>query len=105
MPISRPRCTSRRDASCSVRSQARSYRLLYGHAEAAAPQYDFVRLVDDAAIESAVGATAGTEQLNAGFVDSAPWTERHPWLLWMALAVAVLVLGALAIRTMRSAAG
>ena len=83
----------------------RSYRLLYGHAEAAAPQYDFVRLVDDTAIEAAVGATAGTEQLNAGFVDSAPWTERHPWLLWTALAVAVLVLGALAIRTMRSAAG
>ena len=56
----------------------RSYQLLYGHAEAAAPQYDFVRLVDDTAIEAAVGATAGGEQLNAGFIDSAPWTERHP---------------------------
>ena len=43
-----------------------------------------------------MGATVGTEQLNAGFVDSAPWTERHPWLLWTALAVAVLVLGGLA---------
>src|SRR2546429_192814 len=55
-------------------------------------------------IASAAAAGLGTETPNPGYADPAPWTERHPAVLWVALVVAVAVVGALAIRTLKSAA-
>lgn len=78
-----------------------SYRLLYGNARAKVPQYGIARLMDARAIEAAAEVTLGAEELNRGWIDPAPWTERHEVVLWAALAVAAVVLGYLAIRTLR----
>jgi hypothetical protein len=40
--------------------------------------------------------------VNGGWVDATPWTERHPALVWAAVAIAVLLVGVLAIRTLRA---
>jgi hypothetical protein len=78
-----------------------SYRLLYGNSRAGRPDYDFGRLTPREAIDAAVDVPLGVEALNAEYADPAPWTERHASILWTALVAAVLVLGALAIRSLR----
>jgi hypothetical protein len=80
----------------------REYRLLYGHARPAAPRYDFARLTKPEAIEAAVPARLAPAGVNGGWVDATPWTERHPALVWAAVAIAVLLVGVLAIRTLRA---
>ncbi|HEV2279002.1 MAG TPA: DUF3999 family protein [Acidobacteriaceae bacterium] len=77
-----------------------SYTLYYGDPALAAPRYDYARLF--VAEKSPLEATLGPEQANPDYQrrpDTRPFTERHPWLLWVALAVVVLVLGAVALRT------
>jgi len=32
-----------------------------------------------------------------------PWSERHPAVLWLAIVLAVIVLGAMALHSMRTA--
>jgi hypothetical protein len=78
-----------------------SYRLLVGHPRAAAPGYDLGRLTEADALDAAQPAPLGAVVENAGWVDPAPWTERYDAVLWAALIVAVLVLGAVAVRTLR----
>jgi hypothetical protein len=82
----------------------RSYRLLYGHPRAALAIYEFQRLTDVAAADAVPAGTVGAEEENSAWDDPAPWTERNPWVLWAALGVAVLVLGFLAVRTLRTPA-
>ncbi|HXM18754.1 MAG TPA: DUF3999 family protein [Candidatus Tumulicola sp.] len=79
----------------------RTYRLLYGDNRATAPQYDVADLTTAAERSAAPTVNLGAEQTNAAYVDPAPWTEQHPVILWIALAIAVLVMGGLAIRTLR----
>ncbi len=79
-----------------------SYRVIYGHSRAAAPAYDLERRTDAAAIEAAVSGSLGAESVNAGYEDPAPWTERNPYLLWVVLALVVIGLGAMALRTLRA---
>jgi hypothetical protein len=38
-----------------------------------------------------------------GRPDDRPWSERHPIVLWIAIIAAVVVLGGLALRSMRAA--
>ncbi len=80
----------------------RSYRVVYGHSRVSAPSYDLARLTDPKAIDAAAAGTLGPEAVNPDYVDPAPWTERHPILLWIVLAVVVLALGALAVRALQS---
>ena len=80
------------------------YRLLYGNPRAAAPEYEMARLTDPKAIAAAASIALGAEQVNIAFADPAPWTERHGYLLWAAVVLAVLVLGKLAIKSLRSPA-
>jgi hypothetical protein len=50
-------------------------------------------------------ATLGPETVNTAYTgrpDDRPWSERHPALLWGAIVAAVLVLGALALRSLKS---
>jgi hypothetical protein len=82
----------------------RQYRLLYGNSRAAAPQYDLGQLTDVTSLESAAPAVIGPEATSQTYADPAPWTERNQAVLWMALGVAVLTVGALAVRALRSAA-
>lgn len=79
-----------------------SYRVIYGHSRAAAPAYDLERRTDAAAVDAAVPGSLGAELVNAGHEDPAPWTERNPYLLWAVLALAVIGLGAMAVRTLRA---
>ena len=77
------------------------YRLIYGNARATAPQYDLARTISSGAAGRPVPATTGDETENSGYANPAPWTEQHQSVLWAALGIAILVLGALAVRTMR----
>jgi len=83
---------------------ARTYRLLYGNPRVSAPDYEMTRVVSPADLDAAAPAGLGTETPNPGYADPAPWTERHPAVLWVALIVAVAVVGGLAIRALKAAA-
>ncbi len=78
-----------------------SYRLLYGNARADAPSYELGRVTSREAIDAAAPALLGAEAVNPAYVDPAPWTERHPAVLWTTLGAAILLLGWLAVRTLR----
>src|SRR2546425_680858 len=79
----------------------RSYRLLYGQSQAKAPQYEMARLTDRKTIESALPSRLGTEEVNTAYADPRPWTERHPGVIWVALGIAVALLGLSALQAMR----
>jgi hypothetical protein len=81
----------------------RAYRVLAGNARTDRPQYDLARTVSPEALDVAVAASVGAPALQAGYEDPRPWTEQHPIVLWGAVGFAVLVIGALALRTMRHA--
>ena len=83
-------------------AQGRSYRLIYGNFRAAAPQYDLARTLHIQAKEVLAHQRLGTEEATSNYVDPRPFTERHPNLLWIALAIAVILLGYAALRAMRT---
>jgi len=78
--------------------------LYYGDDKLEPPVYDYAKLFLLA--KDAAPAQPGGETANAGYTgrpDERPWTERHPAVLWIAIVAAVLVLGAIALRSMKSA--
>ena len=79
--------------------------LYYGNERLSAPSYDYARLFQ---LDKAAGqATLLAEALNAQYQeppDPRPWTERHPAAMWACMVAAILVLGVLAKRSLRSAA-
>jgi hypothetical protein len=82
-----------------------AYTLYYGDAALASPRYDYAALF--APQPDAARATAGPEQPNPEFQprpDDRPFTERHPALLWIALALVIAILGLIALRTAKSVA-
>lgn len=82
-----------------------SYLLAYGDPAAAAPRCDYATLF--AAQPTAAMITAGPEQTNPSFQprsDDCPFSERHPALLRVALAAAIALLGAIALRSAKPAA-
>jgi len=82
----------------------RSYRLLYGQSEAKRPEYDLVRRLDAKQMTAAVAATLGPEEVNPGWSDPQPWTEQHSVFLWVVLGIAVIILAATAIQSLRRSA-
>ena len=78
-------------------------RLSYGDSKLEAPSYDygkFFRQSPDAAV-----AQVGPAEANSQFTgrpDDRPWSERHNGALWVAMLVAVAVLGGLALRGLKS---
>jgi hypothetical protein len=80
----------------------RSYFLIYGNSRAAAPEYDFATLTSRAQRDAAPVVAVGAEAKNAAYQSPEPWTEQHGWVMWVALLAAVVVIGTLAIRSMRS---
>ena len=83
-----------------------TYTLYYGDPALAYPRYDLGQFL---VIKPANAAhlTAGPEQPNPQYQprpDDRPFTERHPALLWIALAVVIVLLGAIALRSARSQA-
>jgi len=80
-------------------------KLFYGDEKLEPPIYDYAKLFQQSRDASA--AQAGAEEMNAAFTgrpDTRPWTEQHPAVLWIAIVGAVLVLGAVALRSMKTAA-
>ena len=85
---------------CFEASDAAGYTLYYGDSALAAPRYDYASLF--ALQSNAAKASAGPEKPNPDYQDrpdSRPFTERHPVLLWAALAIVILLLGAVALRS------
>jgi hypothetical protein len=80
------------------------YQLYYGDAALDAPVYDYAKLFQVNPSASAI--PLGAEETNAAYKgrpDERPWSERHPAILWIAILAAVLTLGGIALRSMRSA--
>lgn len=93
----------------------RSYRLLYGNFTAKPPAYDLAQLASLKHISAAAQSTAEhgsvplvraasleSEEMTANYVDPRPYSEKHSWLLWLAMGAAALLLGYSALRALRS---
>jgi hypothetical protein len=77
-----------------------AYTLYYGDPALAAPRYDYAALF--AHQSNALKANVGPERANPDYQDrpdSRPFSERHPVLLWVALAIVILLLAAIALRS------
>ena len=78
-------------------------KLYYGDEKAYAPVYDYAKLFQ--LQPNVTRAALGAEEKNAAFTgrpDDRPWSERHQWVMWAALIAAVVVLGGIALRGMKS---
>jgi hypothetical protein len=78
--------------------------LYYGDEKLDQTIYDYAKLFLLA--KDAAPAQLGAEQTNAAYTgrpDERPWTEKHPAVLWIAIVAAVLILGAIALRSMKTA--
>ncbi len=87
---------------CFEPGSRNGYALFYGDPMLPAPQYDYAAL--HASTTPTPMAVAGAEQLNGEYrprPDARPFTERHPALLWTALAGVILLLGCIALRSSR----
>jgi hypothetical protein len=77
-----------------------SYRLIYGNSAAKTPRYDLSRTFDYQAEPGAKVASLGQEEATSNYLDPRPYTERHPYLLWFALIIAVILLAYAAFRAL-----
>lgn len=102
LPIERVRLEMAERKLCFDAAARAAYTLFYGDAALAAPRYDYATLF--APEKEAAAVVLGPEQSNPGYgarPDARPFTERHGWLLWVALILVVLVLGGVALRTVK----
>jgi len=87
-------------------ASGQDYILLYGNEKAARPQYDLGHYLDYEPSKPVYRVVSlGPEQETANYRDPRPFTERHPEVLWSALAAAIVMIGVTALKTLRSAAG
>lgn len=78
-------------------------RMYYGDEKLSAPSYDYAKFFQQA--PDAAVAQLGAAEANAQFTgrpDERPWSERHKGVLWAAMVLAVLALGALALRGLKA---
>jgi hypothetical protein len=79
----------------------RPLRLFYGADAARPPQYDLSTYLGYEKVQPRTGLALGPQQQNRDYPwRKVPWTERQPWLIYLALLLAVLVVGGLLMRTM-----
>jgi hypothetical protein len=86
-------------------SSSEAPHLYYGDDKLDGPVYDYAKLFQAEATANA--AKLGPEQTNTAYTgrpDERPWSDKHPAVLWIAIGAAVLVLGALALRSMKNTA-
>ncbi|MGA2204158.1 MAG: hypothetical protein ABSG40_19590 [Terriglobales bacterium] len=75
----------------------------YGDEKLPAPEYDYARFFHKEA--DATQAVMGAENQNPNYTgrpDERPWSERHKWVLWGAMLLAVVVLAMLALKGLTS---
>lgn len=78
--------------------------LYFGDEKLEAPVYDYAKTwvrSDDAKLAQVANVLPNPDY--TGRPDTRPWTEQHPSLLWIALAIAVIGLGAVALKSFKSA--
>jgi hypothetical protein len=80
-------------------------KLYYGDSKLGSPVYDYARFfkADPAAARAELGPGTHNDAYG-GRPDDRPWSERHKAVLWVAMLLAVTVLGALAIRGLKTKA-
>jgi hypothetical protein len=84
-------------------TEGQSYSLLYGNERATRPSYDLARYTDfQFGKTECWKAALGEEQTTANYRDPRAFTERHPQVLWTALAIAIVLIGLTALRTLRT---
>jgi hypothetical protein len=86
-------------------TSAANIKLYYGDGKLTSPSYDYAKLF--AREENAGLATLGARRHNPQYIgrpDDRPWSERQRWVLWGALIIAVLGLGAVALRSLKAPA-
>lgn len=78
--------------------------LYFGDEKLEPPVYDYAKLFlrDKAAAQAQVGPEVSNPAYT-GRPDDRAWSERHPIVLWIAIIAAVVVLGGLALRSIRAA--
>ena len=79
-----------------------SYRLYYGNPEAQPPIYDIEQTFKYLSSQSAVMLKLGASVKNPDFVmpiATRPWLEKNPWILWVVLIAAVILLGWLTVKS------
>jgi hypothetical protein len=84
---------------------ASSLSLYYGDWKLSEPTYDYAKLFTrdpNAAVAELDSPLANPEYTKRP--DERPWSERHGWVLWAAMIVVVLGLGAVALRGLKSEA-
>lgn len=79
----------------------RSYRLLYGQSEAKEAQYDLTRRVNAKQMQAAIAGELGPEEVNTDWSDPRPWTEKYDIILWLAMGIAIALIGLSALRSLR----
>lgn len=77
-------------------------RLYYGDEKLSAPEYDYARFfhLDSSPAQAELGPGSHNAQY-AGRPDDRPWSDRHAAVLWTAMLLAVVALGALALQGLR----
>jgi hypothetical protein len=102
LPVREVRLEMRQRRMCFDAQPGESYTLDYGDVALHAPSYDFASAFPPAA--RTIVARLGPERGNPSYaarIDSRPYTERHPELLWIALVVSTTVLGVVAIDSVK----
>jgi len=78
-------------------------RLLYGNEKVGSAQYDLGHYANFGAPERPDTALSlGPEELTTNYTDPRPFSERHPEVLWISLAIAIVLIGVTALKTLRS---
>jgi len=75
----------------------------YADEKLGAPEYDYAKLFQKSAAVQAVALDP--EVNNAAYVprpDDRPWSDQHPALLWIAILAAVIILGTVALRSLKT---
>ncbi len=91
-----------------VRFQATAgaYWLYYGNAEAKQPAYDLPFVVAHSAPKDELRASLGAQETNPEYREPAapskPWSEQHPEILYVTLGLAVIGLGFVTMRFLRT---
>ncbi|MDP9337294.1 MAG: DUF3999 domain-containing protein [Acidobacteriota bacterium] len=78
--------------------------LYYGDDHLGAPEYDYAKLFQKDARADAIALS--NEEANSAYSgrpDERPWSERHPAVLWTTIIAAVLILGGIAVRSLKTA--
>ena len=78
--------------------------LYYGDERLGTPEYDYAKLFQkDAHVEPVALNNEEANSTYTGRPDERPWSERHPAVLWTTIIAAVLILGGIAVRSLKTA--